>query len=380
MTDNRLRNTALWLAIIALTVFLLERLFVVLTFFATPLLLFGLSWLLALVLQPVARSLTMIEFMLPLTVQRSLGLRPAAATWRLPKALAVLLIFLGVLALLGIFVFALVPAIGPQLARLGEAMPTIAPILTSWTQAFDQQLRRIGVRADLTSIIEPQALTQQIGAVGTSLVQQSLGIASGIANLLFNAFLVLIISFYITLDAERIGQRVIDFLPDQWHEEAGTLFQMVDGVFGGFLRAQLLQSLIYGTATAIVMALLGIPDVTLASVLSGLLIAIPLIGALFALIPPILVVLVISPDKLLFLIALLFVAQQILFNVVMPRLMGKSVGLHPLLVFAAMLVGATVAGPWGLLFGIPVAGVLASVLQFVYQRAGQRPAPGELSG
>jgi predicted PurR-regulated permease PerM len=127
------------------------------------------------------------------------------------------------------------------------------------------------------------------------------------------------------------------------------------------------------------MGLLGIPDVTIASVLAGVLIAIPLIGGLFALIPPILVVLVISPDKLIFLIVLLFVAQQILFNVIMPRLMGKSVGLHPLLVFAAMLVGATLAGPWGLLFGIPVAGVVASVAQFVYQRAGQRPITGNLS-
>jgi predicted PurR-regulated permease PerM len=380
MGDNQLRNTALWLAIIALSVWLLERLFVVLSFFATPLLLFGLSWLLSLVLQPIVRSLTAIEFMLPLTVQRSFGIRPAAATWHMPKALAVPLVFLGVIAFLSVFAFALVPAIGPQLTRLGEAMPTVAPILTGWTQSVDTQLQRIGVRADLTGIIEPQALTQQIGAIGTSLVQQSLGIASGIANLLFNAFLVLIISFYITLDAERIGLRIIRSLPEHWREEALTLFQMVDRVFGGFLRAQLLQSVIFSAATAVVMALLGIPDVTVASLLAGVLIAIPLIGSLFAVIPPVLVVLVISPDRLLFLLVLLFIAQQILFNVVMPRLMGKSVGLHPLLVFAAMLVGATVAGPWGLLFGIPVAGVAASVLQFAYQRAGHRAAPGELSG
>jgi len=59
---------------------------------------------------------------------------------------------------------------------------------------------------------------------------------------------------------------------------------------------------------------------------------------------------------------------------IMPRLMGRIVGLHPLLVFAAILVGATVAGGWDILFGIPIAGVVASVLQFIYSRAtGEEP-------
>ena len=65
----------------------------------------------------------------------------------------------------------------------------------------------------------------------------------------------------------------------------------------------------------------------------------------------------------------LIVIQQILFNMVMPRLMGRIVGLHPLLVFAAILIGAVLAGTWGILFGVPIAGVIASVLQFFYLRA-----------
>jgi predicted PurR-regulated permease PerM len=62
---------------------------------------------------------------------------------------------------------------------------------------------------------------------------------------------------------------------------------------------------------------------------------------------------------------------------IMPRLMGRIVGLHPLLVFAAILVGAALAGAWGILFGVPVAGVIASVLQFLYERATARPDAAE---
>jgi predicted PurR-regulated permease PerM len=92
-------------------------------------------------------------------------------------------------------------------------------------------------------------------------------------------------------------------------------------------------------------------------------------------IPPLLIVLVQRPDQFFLMLIILAVVQQVLFNMIMPRLMGRIVGLHPLLVFAAILVGATVAGGWGILFGIPIAGVVASVLQFIYSRAtGEEPA------
>src|SRR5262249_57690347 len=88
------------------------------------------------------------------------------------------------------------------------------------------------------------------------------------------------------------------------------------------------------------------------------------------------VVVIEKPEQALLMLLVLVVVQQVLFNMIMPRLMGRIVGLHPLLVFAAILVGATVAGGWGILFGIPIAGVVASVLQFIYSRAtGEEPAP-----
>jgi predicted PurR-regulated permease PerM len=369
MSLDRIRELAFWILVIAAGVFLAERLLVVLAFFANPLLLFLLSWLLALILQPVVRRFTGIAIPVPRQLWR---LTHGANEWHMPAALAVPLVYILALAILIIFFVALVPAIGPQVARLSQSMPTAGEALAGTIQMSEEQLRRVGFRGDLNAILQPEAIVQQVSTIGTSLVQQSLGIVSSIASLLFSAFLVLILSFYMTLDGPRLGERAISFLPTHLHEEARQFVELVDRVFGGFLRAQILQSLIYGFATAIVMATLGIGDVALASVLAGILVAIPLLGAFFALIPPVLIALVEHPEQALLLIILLFVAQQILFNMIMPRLMGQSVGLHPLFVFAAMLIGGTLAGGWGLLFGIPIAGVVGSVAQFLYQRAARR--------
>jgi predicted PurR-regulated permease PerM len=366
MSSDRLRDTALLLLIIAASVFLIERLIFVLAFFANPLLLFGLSWLVSIILQPMVRRLTIMPIPVPGRLRRLTG---GASEWHMPASLAVPLVYLLALAFFVVVVLALVPTVLPQLLRLGETMPTIVAAITNSIQNLEAQMRRIGFRGDLSSIIQPDAIAQQVGTVGTTVVQQSLGIASSIASLLFNAFLVMILSFYMTIDGPRIGERMISLLPYEMHDEARRFLDIVDGVFGGFLRAQILQSLIYGCATAIIMAMLGVGDIALASLLSGILIVIPLIGALFALIPPLIFALATAPDQALLMVVLLFVMQQILFNMIMPRLLGERVGLHPLLVFAAMLTGGAVAGGWGLLFGIPIVGVAASALQFLYQRA-----------
>src|SRR5262245_17586204 len=121
------------------------------------------------------------------------------------------------------------------------------------------------------------------------------------------------------------------------------------------------------------MVTLGLTDIALASVLAAVLVLIPLIGGIFAIIPPLVIVLIENPDRFLLMLIGLIVLQQILFNMIMPRLMGKIVGLHPLLVFAAILAGAALAGAWGILFGVPVAGVIASALQFLYLRATAEP-------
>jgi predicted PurR-regulated permease PerM len=373
MPTDRLQRLLIWLLIAAVSVFLLERLFVLIGLFATPLLLFALAWLIALVLDPLITRMTTLTLPVPLISRRSSETGLITPGWRLPRAVAVLLVYLALLAVAVYLVLSLVPVIATQLASLETTLPDASAALVSWADNLDQSLRRIGWRVDLASAFQADALMQQATAVGTALVGQSLGIVSGIANLLINLVLVLILGFYMTLDGPRLSARLLEMLPATWRGDTLTFFAIVNRTFGGFLRAQLVQALFYGLATAVLMVALGVSDVALASVLAAILVLIPLIGGVFAIIPPLIIVLVENPDRFLILLIGLIVLQQILFNMIMPRLMGRIVGLHPLLVFAAILVGAALAGAWGILFGVPVAGVIASVLQFLYERATARP-------
>lgn len=365
MVSARLGSVALWLLIIAAAVFLFERTIVFVGFFATPLLLFAVAWLIAVVLQPLVSRL--ISFDLPALGRGAPGV--VAAPRHLSRVLSVALIYTALFAVLVVVILSFIPTIALQISTFTTSVPDTVNSIAGWIVLVEENLERLGFRGDLSSIVQPEALAQQLTGFGSTMLQQSLGIAGSIATVLFNVFLVLILSFYITLDGPRIGRSLISLFPLTWHDEVDRFFVVVDRVFGGFMRAQFINSLVYGVANAVVMAIFGLGDIALASVVAGILVLIPLVGGFFALIPPALFAILYIPDRLVLMLAMLLLVQQVLFNVVMPRLVGQAIGLHPLLVFAALLVGGTVAGGWGILFGIPIAGVIASIAQFFYERA-----------
>jgi predicted PurR-regulated permease PerM len=374
MSGDRLQRILVWMLIVAVAVFLLEKLFFLTALFATPLLLFGLAWLVALVLKPLVDRITNLALPIPFVTHRASDSGLIAPTWRMPRSVAVSIVYAGIIALVVFLLVSLVPIIEPQLVGVDETLPGAVDEISKWIIGIESELARLGFRGDLERIAQPETLAQQAATLGSTLVQQSLDIASRIFTVLIDVILVLILSFYITLDGPRISQRILRTLPAGWRADMVRFFEIVNQTFGGFLRAQVVQGSIYGLATAVVMTAFGLDYVALASVSASIIVLVPIVGSVLGVIPPLLVVLIERPDRTLWMLLFLAIIQQVLFNMIMPRLIGRSVGLHPLLVFAAILIGAAVAGGWGILFGIPIAGVVASVLQFVYGRAtGEEP-------
>jgi len=161
--------------------------------------------------------------------------------------------------------------------------------------------------------------------------------------------------------------------PIEWRDELEIFGRIMTQTFGGFMRTQLFSSLVYSCVNAIVMVLFGLPSITLVTLVVAVALMIPVVGGMIALIPPVLILVLNQPQSIGVYLVIMVVVQQVLFNVILPRIMGKAVGLHPLLVFAALLIGGVVAGPWGVLFGIPLAGVVAAVTNYVYVRSHPMP-------
>jgi predicted PurR-regulated permease PerM len=226
------------------------------------------------------------------------------------------------------------------------------------------------IPVDTSQLVRSNDLVAEARAFGTQLASNAIGLGESVLVAIFDGFVVLIISFYMTLDGPRITRAMLQVTPRRYRDDATLLVATIDRSFGGFVRSSLILSVAYAAGTATAMFLLGVPFVLPISVFAGAMLIVPFVGDFVAVVPPVLVGLVsVSLTRVGILLLILIVLQQLVLQVLRPRIMGKSVGLHPLWVLAAILAGARVAGVWGAIFAVPVAAIIQTAVQLYYFRA-----------
>lgn len=352
MQNNRWLQTLIVLLVIIASTWLAGQVWTFLMQFSSILLLFFLSWLLAFVLSPIARAL-----------QRR----------GIPKTLAVGIVYLALASMAVLAVWLLVPPITQQVGaievgiRTGAYFQTIEEIVKGAQDFLRNEWNFVD--ADFEEIYNE--LTGQAQAVLLGAAQNTISILQSVATFALQFILVLILSFYFMNDSDRIFNGIVDLLPPRWQDEARLVGLSIEKSFGGFIRGQLVFALVYAVFTAIIMMMppFQLDFVIVASIVSGLCMIIPLIGNFLAFFPPIMVALVTGrADIVLWLLLIEFIMQSFMMNVVGPRVMSSAIGIHPLYVVAAMLVGGQVAGLWGALFGIPIAGAMNLIGRPVMRR------------
>ncbi len=340
MNNNRWLQALIILLVLIATSWIAGQAWLLIIQFAGIILLFFLAWLLAFALSPIARGL------------QARGM---------PQPAAVTLVYLGMLLVLvftGLLVF---PALAVQIQQLIEATPGYTNELERLGNQGLAQLKTWGVHAeDIKLDSFYGTLGDQVKNVGGSV----LTFVSGLAGFLFNAIIILLLSFYFMKDGDRMFNNTVAVLPRTLGSELQLMGDSVAHAFGGFLRGQLVFAFLYALLNAAIMGLFKLDYILIASILAGFAMIIPLLGGFIAYVPPILIILVTpsAAGNWWILLAVLFVVQTLMTQVVSPRIMSQAVGMHPLFVVAALLAGLQVAGAWGALFGIPIAGVVQQVI------------------
>lgn len=312
--------------------------------FADILLLLVLAWVLAFALEPVTYFLE--------------------ARSRINRGVAVGIVYLGLLIVLSLLTLLLVPVVALQVSQIGTNLPAYIANLSSWLVSLQDGLARRGLEVNVATLVDYRDATSRIASLGPIIVNNALALATGVASVLFSLILVLMLSFYIALDGGRFSTALLQAIPPDRRDDVTYLFYSTHRAFGGFIRGQLAQALVYGASTAAIMAAADLSYVAVAAIFATGIMMVPFIGPILAMIPPITIALFVHPDRAWWVFLLLLLLQQLLLNVVAPKLMSKTVGMHPLLVLVALLVGAKLAGGWGAIFAVPVAGVVVAMIAF----------------
>jgi predicted PurR-regulated permease PerM len=297
----------------------------------------------------------------------------------LPVVWSIVLVYLGIAIVGGFGLAVVVPALASDAQSLVKAMPSIVHN----AQVFFSDPRNpivarlpASVR-DYLAGLAPQAASlgeQYAGEAATRVFTLLLSTVAVIATVV----VIPVISVYLMLEAPAIERAFLSVVPPRARVKTLAVMRDLDHVLGGFIRGQLTVGATIGAAITVVLLIMHIRYAVLIGVVAGLFDAIPYVGAVVAFVPSVLLALFNDGPQHALIIAVAFVVIfQLEGHVIAPRIVSDSVGLSPLTVIVAILIGGELAGIGGLFIAVPIAAALRVLIIHLVPRYPVESAPSE---
>ncbi len=220
----------------------------------------------------------------------------------------------------------------------------------------------------IPTLAEVLTYIQQLFITATSVVSTtafiSFNVVGGIFQVVITVLIVFFLSLYMTKDAPRIRAYVASLFPESYQSEVVDLFRRVGYIWQAFFRGQIMLSVVIGFVTWMALTAVGMPGALLLALLAGFLEVIPNLGPVLAMIPAVIIALIQGSPALaeiginnfgfaIIVVAIYFIIQQLENNILVPRIIGSSVNLHPIIVICGVVVGFNVFGILGALLAAP---------------------------
>lgn len=270
--------------------------------------------------------------------------------YRVPRALSVLGIFVLVFALGGIFVSNVAELIVEQVHGIAS---TVGAFVDGTGVIFGGNY---GETIDqLFATVDVQQAANQLQQWFGVLYEQLLSFSFGLVNLL----IVLVLTFFMAVEEESIENFFRSLFPSRYADYITTRMEAVKDQIGLWLRGQLLVSIIAAAVSYVGLAVMGIEYALTLSLIAGISMVIPVVGRFFAWIVTFPIVFNQAPSLALAMSIYYLVVQQFENNLIVPYIMNKAVGLNPIVIIIAMMVGGHYLGLIGLVLAVPVATTLS---------------------
>ena len=280
--------------------------------------------------------------------------------------------------LLLIFALVAIPSIvvPPLIQQLISIDVDLAAILESLRQLTVRYrtVEFLGFSIDLYRVFVD--IQGELANLVGSLASQSVTILRGAASSALWLIFILIICFYLLKDAGQITSYLGGLAPPEYQEELSQLMKEIGQIWDSFLRGQIILSSTVGGITAITMWIVGVKNALLLGILAGILEMIPNLGPALAALPAVALAFFLGSEHLalsngwfaLLVAGLYVVIQQLENNLLVPRIIGRSVNLHPVVVIVGAIGGAMVGGILGILLAAPVLGSARILGGYLYRK------------
>ncbi len=281
---------------------------------------------------------------------------------KISRTFAVLVLMAGVFSLftgIGLLIF---PLLKLQAENLVSNLPNYVAIMQEWMYPL---LGVVGEPEKIQEILNRELL--KVGELPLKVISSITSILWGSVAGLFSFILLLanlviipVVMFYLLRDYDLINKKMLSFVPARSREQVLSLIKEIDGVLAGFVRGQLMVGLIMAGLYSIGLFFCGTPMSLFIGLLAGLASLVPYLGLVFGFVPAAILTFMQTQDwVLVFGVAGVFaVVQGLEGMIITPRIVGEKIGLHPVAIILAVLLGAEFFGLVGVIVSVPAAAAL----------------------
>lgn len=286
--------------------------------------------------------------------------------YKLSRNKAIAIVFSLIIIFFSATVFLIIPIIYNELSKLVAILPQTIQSITDMIDGYRNEFKATGLPSRVALVLDEHL------AEGETMLAERLNLfLDNLPRALSTVTLYMlspVIAIYFLADWKGLGEGFYRIVPQRWRMEWRRLWQDINHVIRQYVRGDLVVAMIVGILIGIGVKLIGMDYALLIGLICGTFDLIPYFGPAIGAVPAVLLALTHSPVMALKVVLIIFVVQQLEGNVISPKLMGESVGLHPLWVVFALLACGEIAGFWGLFLAVPLAAVIRVILKHVYFR------------
>ncbi|WP_152398553.1 AI-2E family transporter [Paenibacillus cellulositrophicus] len=282
------------------------------------------------------------------------------AARKMPRGIAVLLIYAVFLTCLAVILINLIPMLIEQMEELNEHLPE----MTMHAQNIMNNLDNRGVPVGIKEGVDQWLLQWEDRlAKGISNFMDHIG---STINIVLNIFIIPFLIFYILKDFDVFERAVVSLLPRTRRKASVRLLKEIDEALGNYVRGQFLVCLIVGILAYIGYMIVGMPYALLMASIVAVFNIVPYLGPFLGAAPAVVMASTISWKMVLMVIIVNWLCQLLESNIVSPQVVGKKLHLHPMLIIFALLVGGEIAGVVGLILAVPLFAVIKVIIQHFF--------------
>ena len=287
-------------------------------------------------------------------------------TRRFPRWLAILVLYLAIIGVLVGVGFMVVGPLVEQSQQLVAALPGMIDRAQDFLIAKGLLSQRLSWQ---------EAIARAPGTGGGQAVGTVVGAVVGVVGGLFGLFTILILTFYIMVEADALRGTMLHLFAPAARARVAAASADITLKLSAWLGGQLLLGGIIGATSALGLWLLGVPFFYVLALISGIGELIPVVGPILAAIPAVAVAASVSLNKVLLVLGFFIIQQQFENHVLVPKIMERQVGVSPVTVIVALLIGGKLLGIVGAILAVPTAAILQVVFtEIVAQRDRERKA------